>query len=486
MRKGIRLRSKIVCGMLALAATALMAGWNASEAEAANTFGGLNVRIHIDYDQQTMHIIDQAGDAQLQVGLATYKKATKMKDAYLTVSAWELYDNTVEDGGVTVDLSRLKNTNDNYIEIKGNNNSEPIAILFPQVEKSVTASYNAKLGKVEIYSSAAAKKNGEDPITEGIEYRTATGRWNRIEDMEEHSLAKYQQSGATLYYRLSAQYDTDIIPEETGIPLDVSEEAEEEIGGVPLYTAGSFAGVEKKVTISKLANGPKITVNYVTGQLSLGVGQEYRTFDTDLESAAELASIEFTPVDEEAKKAVPTDLNLKKPFTIELRKFAVEEKSLATKVTQLACAKQGTTYGYFEDSYRTDKAFDIINKTLISNRVYIMTDDEVPSEEDEDAEDIGALQLYGEYNKVNKKYTLNIYNYNQLYGYDIIVVDANEILVDDVSAKKYTAVAKNTTKLKKITVSGDNKVVYARRQANTSLKSWRTEWKPIGKLVPKN
>lgn len=480
MKAGIRLRNGIICGGLALAGAAFAVGWNTSEAEAAKTFGSTNVIITVDYDQQTMCIKDNGKDAQLQVGVAAYKKAAKNKDAYLTVPAWELYDNTVGDGGVIIDLSRLKNTNDNYIEIKGNNNSEPIAILFPKVEKGVIASYNAKIGQVEVYSSAAAKREG-DPITEGLEYRTATGRWNIIEDMGDHDISRYQQGGATLYYRVGAQYDGSSVSGQAEVRLDV-QDAQEEIGGVPLIVAGSFAGVEKKVTVPRLANGPKIAVNYATGQFSLGVGQEYRTFDADIETASSLSRIDFTPIDEDAGKAQMTSLDLRKPFILELRKAAVEEKSLATKVTQLVCKKQGVTSGCFEDDF-PDKTFDIVNRTTSGGRISVVTDDELVTEDGEEAEPIGQMELYGEYNPVNKKYTLNIYNYNEIYGYDIIVMDAKEI--PDGDTKKYTGVAKKTTKLKKITVSGDDKIVYVRRQANTALKSWRTEWVPVGKLIPK-
>lgn len=478
MKTGTKLRNSILCGMFALAGTALAVGWNASEAEAAKTFGGKNVKITIDYDQQTMCIEDNGKDAQLQVGVATYKPATKNKDEYLTVPAWEIYDNTVEDGGVIIDLSRLKNTNDNYIEIKGNNNSEPIAILFPKVEKGVIASYNAKIGQVGFYISAAAKKEG-DTITEGLEYRTSTGRWTAIENWEEHDISKYQQGGATLYYRMRAQYDGNSVSGNPAVKLDVTDDAPGEIGGVPLFTAGSFAGVEKKVTISKLANGPKITVNYATGQFSLGVGQEYRIFDANIVTANSLP--DFIPIDEDVTKAQMTSLDLDKPFILELRKAAVDEKSLATKATQLVCAKQGILSSRFEEGF-TNKVFDIVNETTSGNRISVVTDDEIESEDGEETDGIGPLELYGEYNEKTKKYTLGVYNFNTLYAYDIIVTDE----IPDKNVKGFTAVAKKTTKVKKLTIAGDGKVVYARRQANAALKSWRTEWKPVGKLVPKS
>lgn len=288
MRKG-----KVLQGALVLAAAAAVSvGVSATDASAATiTITGVS----INTTEQTLTIAAKS-DVEIGIGVATVK-ATKEKDADGNIksvltpaadAAWDWYDNTA---AVTVDLSSLVNTKDNYIQIKGSSaaKSDPVTIKIPAVDTTVSGKFDG-IGKVNItYKDGEVKTH--DVSKTPFEYKTSYGAWTPYTTSTD--LSKYQIKGASLTFRARAVTNSAVAvatvaagkqtlntkaaaanilaDNKLGIYASATATAPENI-----YVSYPFSGKEFKVAIAKLANAPKVTINYLNDTLTIPKGAEYR------------------------------------------------------------------------------------------------------------------------------------------------------------------------------------------------------------------
>lgn len=294
MRKG-----KILQGTLVLAAAAAVSvGVSATDASASQiTIGSVSINTM----EQTLTIGPKC-DAEVAVGVATVKavkdKATGNSKNVLTPAAdaaWDWYDNTA---AVTVDLSSLVNTKDNYIQIKGNSKTDPITIKIPAVDTTVSGKFNAGTGKVEITHKVVKDTVKLEVSDVPFEYKTSYGAWTAFTDSVD--LSRYQQKGASLTFRARAVIDPKVAvaavtagkqtlttgnQTTTTIKatntLDIYANADATVQE-NIYVSYPFSGKEFKVAIAKLANAPKVTINYLNDTLTIPKGAEYRLVGTTL------------------------------------------------------------------------------------------------------------------------------------------------------------------------------------------------------------
>lgn len=254
------------------------AGISAVDADAASSIQAKDVTI--DYANQKMTIKETSTtkDLELFVAVPTVKvvtktdKATGVKTTTSTISAvaataWDEYDyNTTS--GVTVDLSTLNRAKNNYIQIKGDKNAEPLTICIPAVFSKAKAVIDPITAKVELKDATNPKEL--KTLSATTEFRTSYSGWATY-DAAKDDLKFYKQRGATLYFRIAASATGALNTATT--TTDIKDTAG---NAVTVYQAGSFPGIELKVAVAKLANAPKVTANYTNNTFVIPKNAEYR------------------------------------------------------------------------------------------------------------------------------------------------------------------------------------------------------------------
>lgn len=241
--------------------------------------------IVIDYANQSLDVTTM--DAEVMVSFPT----VKVVDGQITkvqAKKWDVYDGNYmqeeqEDGSrtVTVDLSLINNKKGGYVAVKTDATSEAYLIHFGGVHTKLSASYDNEEGKVLIIDRADEGNECES----AFEYRTQSGNW-RDYDSETTQLRHYEQQGATLYFREKCGYDDGdeyisrgrlsarAIADKIGTVSDGSDYV--------LYEAvNTFTGVELKVKITKLRNGPTAAFNYAKRTITVRKNTEYRMDASD-------------------------------------------------------------------------------------------------------------------------------------------------------------------------------------------------------------
>ncbi len=313
---------KILTGafVLAMAAT-VQIGASAVDASAATTSNSIaDTAVTIDYQNQTLTVKDAlTNDLEIGFGIATVKLAKDKSVESITSpkdTAWEWYDNSST--GVVIDLSTLSSAKDNYIQIIGDKKTEPLTIKIPAVKTAVKGAYDGATGTVTVTDST--DKANPVEIT-GLEYRTQYSGWAAY-TAGTTSLSKYAYRGAALTFRQAASASELI-----------SKTTKATIADTTVYTTKTFPGKEVKVSIAKLANGPKVTADYVNGVFKLPANCQYRiTKSTDKALGA------WTNGEAKAS-TLETDITV--AGTIEVRTAADSvKKKAASKVGKLAYVAQ--------------------------------------------------------------------------------------------------------------------------------------------------
>lgn len=346
------MRIKRVLQGTALTALAAAAWMGAGTVDAAAaTFDSKNVDVYLD-GNPTMSVTMPKDSNEIMVGVGTFNKNKGVK---IADTAWDVYEKSdiQEDyDQIKVDLSKLNNTKDNYIAVKSES-TDPIYIRIKGSVKGQKAKYSPKDFKLDITNPK--KVEGSDVKTETTvngnwEYRTSYGDWSDIpfflwneksekEDIPNTELFKeYQYQGATLYVRAAGQSIS--VEDEDGSPIPT---LKEDTSGVTvvgssdkgkLYDAGWMPGKESKVNIAKMANGPKVTADYVKGIVKLPAGAEYRliasggSIITDKDDKPfDSTSKSDKTVAELLKTANDTGKTAATSGVIEVRKKATDKKS---------------------------------------------------------------------------------------------------------------------------------------------------------------
>lgn len=245
--------------------------------------------ITVDGSKGLLTVSSTAKEVLVGTGKANVKKAT------ITVSKWDVYE--PKENKVNVDLSKLKNTTDNYLVLSTSTDESKISIVkIPVAAKYTKVKYDAKTESLEASYGDSAKNAKTVTLAGGttasgdqaaandadiakFQYRTTYSGWEFFATVKP-DLALYQENGAQLYVRLKAgatATDTTTSGSQVtkGTETLTYDNGQEDLK-VPVFDAQSLPGKESKVTIAAKAKGPSVTANFTTGMIKLPKNTEYR------------------------------------------------------------------------------------------------------------------------------------------------------------------------------------------------------------------
>jgi hypothetical protein len=493
---------KLLQGALVVATVATTwAAVGATDANAATTSTTLNSlgsgTIAINTANQTLTYTPntkKSTDKEVLFGVAT--KATSKKDSKVTfkVAAWDVYD--VGSDAITIDLSKLSNVKDNYIELRTDNASAPVIIKIPAVAKATKAALDASTNELTFQTGATAKSVAN--YAGKLEYRTAVGSWADFAEVADGKVAAdalvkgYQYQGATLYLRTPGAADAEITETtETGdqnVYVDDQTDVVEKT-----YVTSSLPGKETKLTIAKQANGPKVTVSYTKATVALPKDTEYRIWNADSKTLPTVD--EYTKV---TAKETATIADLLKKIsddatsaTLEVRTSAItKSKKCASKWTRVALAAPTEVANVTAG----DTIAELTTKGSGSNITYSSdTDDKTTADVveyggagvvkavvgDGDASTITAEYKTTKVKKVDT-YTNVVLTNTSDVAYDVIVVKANGAA--DTAAKASTLAAKTTKGNGTVTLKNveDGSAIYIRYKGVDKTKTLTGVYTKLG------
>lgn len=441
--------SGIGVGICSLAMAAVISSVGADAA--ATEFAGS--AIAIDYSAQTMTVTTVAADKEVMVAYPTVTVKTNKKTQETTTTVkvpaqWDTYE-TPATGKAVIDLSHLNVKKDTYVMIKGNNLSTPIMVHFVPSQSGVKLTYDAIADQV---SFADSKKNPIEGTT--FQYRSASGTWAAY-DASKIKLAGYAQQGATVYFRET--------PTATAAKIATTAE---DVGGYNTYTVGHFAGAESKVKITKLANGPKVTVDYNKHTFTIPVGTEYR-YDY---------ATTWTPVqlNETGKKALPVSLAKTAAGTFEAR-VAVNEtkKKAASKYTKVEYTDvPDISAMYVKKVSGKDTNTELTDATVGVQdipTVFVGKSKDVTFEYTSNAKTGALTGLKVSNNTEDKKIqVIAVKDYTKIA--DVAALDATKVLTTVAAGKTVNIAIKNVS----------NKYVYVRYASDSKTKTWASYYECVG------
>jgi hypothetical protein len=274
---------------------------------------------------------------EILVGTASLKKVKNSSDKTISVTTWDTYEvKTGED--VYVDLSKLSISKENYLCIKADNESDEEAtlVVVPASVTKLKASYAKDTDTLTF-------KNGTAAYEKALVYRTANSF--TTEDVDDSAVAaglkesevfsQYKMTGATLYFSVPAAGDIEPV---TGYKFDGTNKIVDSAGGdVTAQVLPARQGKEVKVTIKKLANAPKLTVNYVKGTITLPANSSYRKNVEGADLGGYTTVSAKTVLTLSATEGT-NNFTAEKAFSIDIKK-----KDDSSKVGHTAFKAQGTT-----------------------------------------------------------------------------------------------------------------------------------------------
>lgn len=489
--------NKVLQGALvvATAATAWM-GVSATDAAAATSVnvaqdGTVAGTVSIDMNTQTLTFtrksVSSCKEVLFGVGAkTTVKVGTEKKTAY-KVAAWDVHDVTAS--ATKIDLSKLSNTKDNYIEIKTDTVDTPVIIKIPAVAKTNVVTYDASTNALTF--KAGAKAATATPVS-SYQVRTAYGSWSEAAELDEtgaaaNVFADYQYQGATLYLRTPGAEEAEIAPNATPEVVYDSETLNE----VTVQETTSLPGKETKLTIAKQANGPKVTVNYVNAVLTFAKGTEWRLVTSSTNSTA-------SPEAGYKNESVNTFLGDNESGMLEVRTAKVTGK---TKITQNKCASKWTRVAI--EAPVTLTSLDLMKAGNTTVPVKSGKENEDGSisygdagvknavvsyinAEGEAAEAVTAAYATTKVKKVDT-YTKVVLTNAGTDAYQVIVVPAN---ADGTAGEVPAADAKGAKALKAATAKGsgtltlsavaDGSTIYIRKAGVAASKTWVGAYEALG------
>ncbi|MBR1743621.1 MAG: hypothetical protein IJ733_17485, partial [Lachnospiraceae bacterium] len=292
---------KLVYGALALsAALAVGFGVNANDADAANGYT-TSWEATQKGDSLTLKAVGKVDDitkpaSTIFVGEPKFAKRDNTDEgktiAKATVATWEYY--TANNGTAVVDLSKYAVGKDKWLLVKADfdKDSEAVLVKIPAASVLKTVKYvNGDLGAGKItvkdaagdYTSTklvAYTENGEEKALSEVSGTPGTYTVADIKD--------FQVNGASLYVReKGTDTVTAVTPAEQAgtvehplVEVNASTKYKEvQVDGVKvkcITTLGARQSAAKKVSVTKLGNAPKLTVDYETGKFTIKAGQKYK------------------------------------------------------------------------------------------------------------------------------------------------------------------------------------------------------------------
>lgn len=337
-------RSKVLLGAAVLVTAACTSFFSSATARASEE-PIEEGKVTIDSARQLLtvdkEVLGPGKNRQIYFGIAKVSVNAKERKGTVTAPAkWDIYDTADNSDSLTISLASLKNTVDNYIQIKGSEDEIPVTIKIPKVV-SYKAVYDPLAeGGEKVFRVVNAKKANNMEIPYGgdkVFYRTPHGSWKEvfIDDVDADTFAIYQEQGATLYFRVPA--GTESIEEDKTIDYYYKTKSSKETPtSVTVQQAGSFASAEFKMAVAKREDAKPIKVDYLKGTFVLPVGFAYRCNPLSLIGNGKFKDKNVGT----ANKNIPLADGIAVPSetsVLELRREAVTtgKKKIASKIAQL-------------------------------------------------------------------------------------------------------------------------------------------------------
>lgn len=325
MQKGKILQKSI---LVAAAAVSLAAAPTIVKADGNDAPGGADTpaptgtfsdaglqSVSVDASNALLTITPKESPKEVLVGTGKVKIKKGETSGTITVSNWDVYEPRT-DGTVKVDLSKLKNTVDNYLVLQSNTAGKNVAIVkIPVKAKYIKAkvryeageailqagygetSKEAALEDLKLTTATEAGKTGTQENggasagttknkAEELQYRTAySSEWQDMVGDSAPDLELYQENGAQLYVRLKAgKVEGDTNPSNDGTLSEQNGKetlAYDKHPAVKVYQSSSLPGKEVKVTIAAKAKGPSISADFTKGTVKIPKKTEYRLVENN-------------------------------------------------------------------------------------------------------------------------------------------------------------------------------------------------------------
>lgn len=458
-------------GVMLAAGIVFAAGIDGRQADAAAIAAA---DITIDYANQKLTVKEdpiadvQSRDAEIFFATLTTKKVKGSDKKQVTPSAWDAYDYGKD--GATVDLSFLNRAKENYIQVKGDKNADPVTIKIPAVLSKVSASFNIADATVSL-SNVQDKKNPVE-LNGAVEYRTAYSGWKDY-SKDDDDLSIYQQRGAKLYFRLKAAANQSL----NGLTAADIGFVDKEGNVVQVYEVSCFPGVEKLVTVKKATGAPKVTVDYGKHLFTVPKNAEYRLVTPAKVTGWKLVGNDKGSSQLKLSELIPL-MDKEKQAALEVRVAATATK-VASKAQRIAIDLPQDTpifTGEGENVQTNAAAID----ALISNDYF---DNGVGTDSFEDEFFVWAGC---EYKQTTKAFTgIVLGNYSSDI-YEVYIARKDEARPGQDVKKVYTLKAKPATSTKetKLLIKKDlleeGDKIYIRKKADAKGKVWSSNFAGLG------
>lgn len=408
-----------------------------------------------------------SGEKELLVGFA------KVSKGKVTVPTWDTYDDESKvNAGVTIDLSKLSNTKENYIALTTPNAlaDDVITIVkIPAVKKVFKAEFD---GATAAFSAGEADRGrptlAKLDSTSGTnyEYRTAYSSWtNMVSSNKLAEFGMYQEEGANIFIR------------KVGTEQDMSSATQAsdtyKFGAndkLKAYaTTATLPGKEAKVVIKARAKGPSISGDYAKGTVKLPKKADYRIVGgTKVGDPVGVGDSPKTMTIAELQTAGSAAIATgDKKFSVEVRTAAdPEKKKASSKWSRLSVGipqKLAITAGVANTETKpTNGVYAPVagGKTYGGKGVVLATGVNVSFK-------YIAYRKLAEYQQNN---AIEIENKDEDQAYEIVVSSATaEAPAADA---KVTKLAKGSGKKAKLTGVVDGSKVWIRVAGDKKLKTW--------------
>ena len=450
----------------------------------------------------TVAASNNAKEILVGTGKANVKKKT------ITVSTWDVYEPA--GGSVKIDLSKLKNTTDNYL-VLGTNMTDNVSIVkIPIAAKITKVKFDAKKAVLQAghgaNSSEAALKELTVEAGADFEYRTAYSDWN---DMVSNStlpdFSFYQQNGSQLYVRLKG----DDGKGETGAVEELKQIDDEKLSyngqsEIPVYAAPHLPGKEVKVTIAAMAKGPSLTADFANGAVKIPKNTEYRLVtdktNTIYPGGAASASGSDTSTSAPATSAYVKTLSDGKAHSVtDILTQAGAADTIQTAALEVRKTETDKKPASKWNRLTIQKLTDLVKDTDYKEGVTVSGEDVKPgglppvnptetkkyegggvnkAEVLEDGKNIFTI----EYATTGSKTKTNIIKITSSgkYSYELRIADKS--LDTEPTDGKATKIAAATTRAKTVTLKNVNDYsrIWIRRAGDKKTKTWATNWAKLG------
>lgn len=516
--------------LVAVAAASLIAAPTVAKAADGNTETGKTEAtgklseaglsaVSVDASNGVLTATASGSAKEILVGTGKAKIGKGGSAGTITVSNWDIYE--PENNTVNVDLSKLKNTVDNYLVLQTNQSEGKVAIVkIPVKAKYIKVKYDAgeaallasygesskNASSVEVKSEATS--DGKAGEAAELQYRTVySSEWADMQEVMP-GLKLYQENGAQLYIRLKAgegENNNSLPAEPNGKEKLTYNNNQTAIG---VYEAPSLPGKEVKVTIPAKAKGPTISADFTNGTVKIPKKTEYRLLegnnfigelDTPAESdgckyyyraatdgkAQSIDSV-FTAAAGGTGTVAQAGTTEGRKAVLEIRKAATAKKA-ASKWSRLEIETLEDMGGYVTvgdtrsiDAIKTEKKQAETGGTEYKGRGII--ESKVFEDKDKTGEGIFAID-YLPPKKDGSYDSIQITN-KSVNDYEIYVDAAGtgdpNTATGTIRKTKVSGKGTRENKVTKITKLTDLSQIWIRRAGNKKNKTWATNWTKLG------